>query len=80
MNNYKIASKYAEVTITANDIDENCTEENIYEYMPKEVKDFYYKNKNKSNFRETRISGRCSPDTPFTEKGIDGITFIFELT
>lgn len=76
---YKVTNKYVEVTISSNDVDSNCNENNIYSYMPREVQDFYNKNKEKPNFRETKINGRYAPYSPSTENSVDGITFIFEL-
>lgn len=74
--NYKITNKSAEVTITNLDVDDKATSENIYSYLPQEVQDFYYANKNKPNFNETRVNGRAR----FEDKVIDGFTVYFELT
>ena len=79
--NYEVIGKYAKVTLTISDFDKNATVENVYNYMPKEVKDFRDRNKDKSNFKETYITGRTSPYQPNTDNNIvGGITYIFELT
>lgn len=77
---YKISDKVASVTITAKDVDEKVTKENVYNYMPKEVQDFRNKNKDKPNFKETYINGRTSPYLQSSE-GIswDAVTYYFEL-
>lgn len=80
---YKLENKYAEVSITPKDVDGNMTKENIYSYMPEEVQEFYYKNKDKSNFKETLISGIMRPyfenDQQVLTTSFNGVTFIFEL-
>ncbi len=76
---YKIEEKIVEFTLTAADVDDKYTEENFYSYLPKEVQDWYYKNKDKKGFVATFINGRTKP---YKERGayfVDGITGIFEI-
>jgi hypothetical protein len=75
---YKVENNKVEVHVTAKDVDSNCTEENIYSYMPKEVQDFINENKNKSTFKKTEILGRVAPYPTNPSEIVDAIAFYFE--
>lgn len=74
---YKISEKSVEVHITNLDIDKGIDIYNPYEHFPSKVKDFIHINKDKQNFKESKVNGRTQYED---DSSIDGMIFLFELT